>query len=153
MGENDWMVDEARPKASSVRDLFPPATRKPPHVHVAAALTLVLAMYAAVMSVPLCCTGAFVGPHILIPGVMHAVLAVILFSSWNGLQHQRRWSRWLLVVLPAFVALALSIAVLRGRMAGEIDAGSTVFFLIIALAFALIASNLASSAVQGWFTD
>jgi hypothetical protein len=142
-----------RTEASSMRELFPPQTRKPPHVHVAAALTLILALYAAVMSVPLCCTGAFVGPHILIPGVMHAVLATILFSSWNGLLHQRRWSRWLLVILSGVVAPALSIAVLRGWLFGDIDAGTTTFFLIISVAFALIASNLSSSAVRAWFTE
>jgi hypothetical protein len=124
----------------------------PSLVRLAATLTRFLAFYAAVMSVPICVVGSFVGPQILIPGIVHAVLAFVLYYSWKGLLHQRRWARWLLVVLSALGALALLIAIGQSSVAHTIDLVDAIFWLAVSLFFAVIAWALSTKSAGVWFT-
>src|SRR4051794_5124194 len=111
-----------------------PDARKPDmpgRVRLAATLILLLGLYAAFVSIPICLVGSFVGPHILIPGIVHAVLASVLFYSWNGPLHQRRWARRLLIVLSAVGALALLVAIGQSSIAQTSDVGAAIFFLAV----------------------
>ena len=83
----------------------------PPSVHVASGLTLVLAICAAATAGPACILGLIFGPHILILALAYAALAPVLFLSQRGLVHRRRWARWLLIVLSAVTAAAITIAI------------------------------------------
>jgi len=124
----------------------------PPSVRAASALTLFLAVYAAATAGPGCIVGLFVGPHILIPALVCAVLAPVLLLSRRGLVHQRRWARWLLIVLSAAAALALTIAIVRALTGKEIDFPMAIPWLLIALCFALIALTLSGSSANIWCT-
>jgi hypothetical protein len=61
-----------------------PVTYKPPHVQAAIIISFLLGLYAAMFSVPLCLIGSFVGPEILITGLMHAVLSTVLLLVAAG---------------------------------------------------------------------
>jgi hypothetical protein len=124
----------------------------PPQVWGAASLTLMLACYAVVFSVPLCIGGAFVGWHILIPGLVHALLGLALVVGLVGILDRRRWARWLLVFVTGSVALGLPIALVREAIVGDIDGPAVVFWLTIALVSAAVTWNLSSSGVRCWFS-
>jgi hypothetical protein len=128
----------------------------PRSVRAASALTLLLALYAAATAGPGCMVGLFVGPHILIPAVVSAVLAPVLFLSWYGLHLRRHWAKWLLIVVSSVAALAIPIALVRDLMVGNVE-GLTAIpwlipWLIIWLCFALIAFNLSSQSARVWYT-
>jgi len=146
-------VDRAGIGASSMSDSAPPKTYMPPHVWTAATLTLLLAVYADVMSVLFCINGLFGGLHVLILGVVHALLGAVLLVAWRGLLHRRRWSRWLLVLVSGLVAMALPIWTAReGLQAGSIPVAAF-FVVIISVLFALVTLNLLSSSASVWFKE
>ncbi len=123
----------------------------PRPVSDAATLTLFLAGYAAFVSVLLCLAGSFTGPQILIPGLVHAVLAAILFCSWRGLRDRRLWARRLLIVLSAFGSLALLVLIVGSAIAGEFSLGGAIFYGVISLFFALITWSLMTRSSRVWF--
>lgn len=130
-----------------------PHPPRPPHVWGAAVLTMILALYAEAMAVPLCISGAFVGPHILIPGVVHAILGPVLLVSCLGLWNRRRWARYLLLILSGVMALGLPVAIARDAISGALGREGkegALVFLVFALVFGLIAWNLSRPAVRRW---
>ena len=84
-----------------MRKLTVSASGMPPQVWMTARLALILAIYADVASIPLCITGSFVGYHILIPGLLHAIVGAALHIGLQGLWGKRRWARWFLASLSA----------------------------------------------------
>lgn len=74
-------------------------------------LLLGLAIYAAVFSVPLLIVGAFTGPTVLAGGLIHLVLALMLFLIRGGLHQGKPWARWSLVLLSALGVTMLPIAI------------------------------------------
>jgi hypothetical protein len=131
-------------------DSSPPKPPVPPQVWGAATLTLILASYAVVVSVPLCITGSFVGWHILIPALVHAILGLTLVVGLLGILARRRWARWLLVLVTSLVALGLPIAMVREAIVADIDRVTVIFWLTISLTSAAVALNLSSPAVGVW---
>jgi hypothetical protein len=104
------------------------------------------------VSVPICLVGSFVGPHILIPGIVHAILGGILLVACIGLWYRQCWARWLLILLSLVVALAIPIALVRElALTASIPESGAFFFLAIAALFALVALNLLTSAARAWF--
>jgi hypothetical protein len=132
--------------------LYAESQGMPRSVRAADALTLLLAVYAAATAGPSCIVGFFVGPHILIPAIVFAVLTPVLFVSRRGLEHRRRWARWLLIVLSAVAAPALTIAIVRALIAKEIDPAMATPWLLIVLCSAVIALTLAGSSASVWCT-
>ncbi len=129
-----------------------PISSMPRCIRIASVLTLILAAYAAAISVPGIIAGLFVGPHLLIAAVVHALFAPVLIVSLTGLLRRKRWARWLLLVLSAIMALGLPIAIVRDWKAGNIDVGTAIPWLLISLAFGLIALNLSDFNAIAWFT-
>jgi len=126
-------------------------THRPPQVWVAMIVSLLLGLYAELASVPLCLAGLFVGPHIFVPGLFHAVLGVVLLAGWMGLLRRRPWARWLLLLASAFMVLAIpSWAVWESLQVWRISEDA-VFFLPFSALFALITFNLASKRAGAWF--
>jgi hypothetical protein len=121
-------------------------------VRAASALALLLAVYAAVTAGQGCIAGLFVGPHIHIPAIAFAALTPVLLVSWRGLEHRRRWARWLLIVLSAVAAPVLAIALVRALIAKETDLATATPWLLIAVCSAVIARNLAGSSASLWCT-
>jgi hypothetical protein len=132
--------------------LFAQKRDMPPSVRAASALTLFLAVYAAATAGPGCILGLFVGLHILIPALVFVALAPVLFLSQRGLMHRRRWARWLLIVLSAATALALTIAIFRALMGKEIDLPTAIPWLLISSCSALITLTLSGSSANIWCT-
>jgi hypothetical protein len=124
----------------------------PRRVRAASALTLLLAVYAAVTAGPGCIAGLFVGPHILIPAIVFAALAPVLLVSWRGLEHRRRWARWPLIVLSAVAAPVLTITLVRASIAKETDLATATPWLLIVVCCVVIARNLAASSASLWCT-
>jgi hypothetical protein len=124
----------------------------PPQVRRAASLTLILALYALGISSPTCLVGSFVGPHILIPALVHAIVGLVLVVGLVGILNRRGWARWLLILVTGSVALGQPIALVREAIAGPIDRVGVLFWLTIALLLGAVTLNLASSAVRVWFT-
>ena len=60
-------------KGQSSKAFVIPGGYMPPHVWVAAILTLLLGVSAVLLSVPLCITGPFSGPQVLVPGLICAI--------------------------------------------------------------------------------
>lgn len=133
-------------------DSAAPEPELPIQVQTAASLTRFLAVYAAVMSVPLCLLGSFVGPEILIAGVMHAAIAPVLFYSRKGLLEGRQRATLLLVFLSAFGGLALLVAIVQGWRAGIIDVPGMIFWLAVSLYLSAIAWMLSTTTARAWFT-
>ena len=132
---------------------LPPVSKayKPPHVRVAIIISLLLGLYASVFSVPLCLIGSFVGPQILIPGVLHAVLGAVLLVGCQGILSQQRWARWLMVLVSGLIVFAVPIWIARDSLqAGSVPAGA-LFFLGFPFLFALLAFNLISPSASVWF--
>ena len=128
-----------------------PTVYKPPHVRVAINISFLLGLYAAVFSVPLCLVGSFSGPHILIPGVVHAVLGAVLLVSCRGIRSRQRWARWLIVVVSGLIVLAVPIWIARESLqSGRVPDGA-LFFLIFPVLFVLLAFNLLSPSAGVWF--
>ena len=97
----------------------------PLHVRVAIIISLLLGLYALVFSVPLCLIGSFVGPQILIPGVLHAVLGAVLLVGCQGILSQQRWARWLMVLVSGLVVFAVPIWIARDSLqAGSVPDGA-----------------------------
>jgi hypothetical protein len=132
-------------------DSSPPSSDIPPQVWGAATLTLILACYAVAFSVPLGLVGSFVGWHILIPALVHALLGLALVVGLLGILSRRRWARWLLVFVTGSVALGLPIGLVREAIVGEIDRAAILFWLTISRVSAAITLNLSSSTVRVWF--
>ncbi len=131
---------------------FEPADEMPTPMATAAGLTTALAVYAAVMAVPLCATGAFVGFHFLVPGLVHVLVAVVFFGSRKGLAARRNWARWLVAVLSALVALALTIALIYSALNdAQFEVGIAIFWGIIVLCFASIGVLLSGPWAGAWF--
>ena len=131
---------------------FEPADEMPIPVATAAGLTTALAVYAAVMAVPICLAGAFVGFHFLVPGLVHVLVAAVFFRSRNGFAARKPWARWLVATLSALVALALTIALILGALNDtHFEVGSAIFFGIIALCFASITLLLSGPWAGAWF--
>ncbi len=125
----------------------------PSHVRSAASLTLFLSLYAGAMSVPICLVGSFAGPHILVPGVIHAAMAAVLFFSWRGLTRRRRWARSLVVALSACAAIALITVIVYSSTVGPIDPVGAIFFLAVSLLFALNLWTLSTKSAILWFAN
>lgn len=132
---------------------LPPISKayKPPQVRVAILISLLLGAYAAIFSVPLCLTGSFVGLHILVPGIVHAVLGAVLLVACRGVLSQQSWARWLLVLVSGLFVFGVPILIAReSLLAGGVPDGA-LFFLVFPILFALIAFNLMSPAASVWF--
>jgi hypothetical protein len=129
----------------------PPFTDMPPGVKVAATLTFLLAAYGGAISLPICATGLFVGPHILITGVVHAILGILLLVAWRGLLHQRRWAMWTLLVVSGFVASSLPILLARDWLGGRINLEHLRYWLVFPILFGLIVASLAIESSSKWF--
>ena len=122
----------------------------PPQVGLAAILTLLLAVGADIVSVPLCVTGPFSGPQVLVPGLICALLGVIMSVAWRGVLHRRRWARWVLVAVSAVVTVTMPIFVARECLqAMKVD--GALFFMIFPILFATILLNLLSRPAGKWF--
>jgi hypothetical protein len=131
-------------------DSSPPKSPVPPQVWGAATLTLILASYAVVFAVPLCITGSFVGWHILVPGLVHAILGLTLVVGLLGILARRRWARWLVVSVTSLVAFGLPVAMVREAIVANIDRVAVVFGMTISLISAAVTLNLSSPAVGVW---
>jgi hypothetical protein len=130
-----------------------PKAYKPPHVRVAIIISLLLGLYATVFAVPLCLVGSFVGPQILIPGVVHAVLGAVLLVGCQGILRQQHWARWLTVLVSGLIVFAVPIWIARDSLrAGSVPDGA-LFFLIFPGLFAVLAFNLISPSASVWFKE
>ena len=126
---------------------------KPPHVGAAIIISFLLGLYATVFAVPLCLVGSFVGPQILIPGVVHAVLGAVLLVGCQGILRQRRWARWLTVLVSGLIVFAVPIWIARDSLrVGSVPDGA-LFFLIFPGLFAVLAFNLISPSASVWFKE
>jgi hypothetical protein len=103
------------------------------------------------MAPPGILVGMFVGPHILIPALVHGALGVVLFMLWRGVKKRSRPSRWSLIGLSLFVAFALAAAIVYEAILGSIDVASGVVFLGLSFTFACTAVLLLSSPASTWF--
>jgi len=126
-------------------------TYKPPQIRVAIILLSFLGYYAAVFSVPLCLVGSFVGPHILIPGVVHALVGVALLVGCRGILSRQRWARWLMVLVSGFIVVSVPIWIVRDSLQAASIPDGALFFLMFPVLFALLALNLISPTAGVWF--
>ncbi len=105
-----------------------PKAYKPPHVRVSIIISLLLGLYASVFSVPLCLVGSFVGPQILIPGVVHAVLGAVLLVGCHGISSRQCWARSLMVLVSGLIVFAVPIWIARDSLqAGSVPDGALFF--------------------------
>jgi hypothetical protein len=123
----------------------------PPGIKVAATLSFVLAAYGLAIALPLCATGLFTGPHILIPAALHALLGVVLLSAWKGLLHQRCWARWSLLFVSGFMAVPLAAVIARDWLRDGNVPENQRFFLTFPVLFALLAFSVAVHSSGEWF--
>jgi hypothetical protein len=126
-------------------------TGMPRPVRLAATLAECLAAYGILMAPPGILVGMFVGPHILVPALVHGALGVVLFILWKGVKRRSRFSRWSLIGLSLLVAFALPAVIVREAILGSIDFVGGGIFLGLAFTFAFTAALLLTAPATAWF--
>lgn len=127
------------------------AAKSPISVKIAIGISGLLSGYAAFMAGAGCVVGKYLGPALLVIGVLHLVVAVFLFVAVRGLLRRRRWARRLSVVLSALLATALLIALALSLLAATPHGEGRIFFLIVAILFAVVALSLSTRSAHAWF--
>jgi hypothetical protein len=101
-------------------------------------LVLALAVYCAMMAIPLVLVGSFVGPIILIAAIVHAGLSASFFLVWRWLLAGSRRAILVLVALSMLGLAALPIALVQDAYSAEPLGGPMVFPLVISVLAAVI---------------
>jgi hypothetical protein len=123
----------------------------PRSVRVAATLSECLGAYGVLMAPPGVLLGMFVGPHFLIPALVHGAFGLVLFILSKAVIKRSRWSRWSLFGFSLFSACALAATIVYEAILGSIDAVGGVIFLGLSFTLAFTAVLLLSSSARTWF--
>jgi hypothetical protein len=125
----------------------------PEQVRWASVLSFMMAAGFAVFSLPACLAGSFVGPHILVPGIVAILTALLLCAAANGVLSRRSWARWLLFLLSMCGAFAFSTVALIGLLHADIHPIAAFCFLALSVTFCFNVWALCGTSARAWFTD
>ena len=111
---------------------------------------VVLGIYGVAFGLIIASVGLFVGPHLLIGGVLHVVLGVFSFAVASGARRGRSWAWSCGLALAAAVVLCCTIAVVK-ILASPDAVGGLAVFVVFGVLYSAVCVMMLRPVVRRWF--